>query len=119
MAAYTKNNYASSGFLNNPENLYENKYFDIYPEGSRYYIYKNRILGDATREMGPFYYYAEENGTYYIYHNSWWNDRSNFITAWLARGGYNDNGVIASQFSFTSYTPNANQLIGSRIVLAN
>lgn len=38
----------------------------------------NRILGDATGEMGGFYYY-KDNVHWALYHNSWYADDSEFI----------------------------------------
>lgn len=40
--------------------------------------WNNRILGDATGEMGPFYYYEDMDGIK-KYHNNWYADHSYFV----------------------------------------
>ena len=47
-----------SGFTNETLKEYED-YLDKYSVNSTWYSYSNRKLGDATGEMGPFYYYYD------------------------------------------------------------
>ena len=92
MSAFKDGSLCSSGFTSDPTITYGNKYFDKYLNTSTVTSYNNRILGDATGEMGPFYYY---DGTY---HNNWSADYSYFIDSglpWMYRGGYNDNGELS------------------------
>lgn len=91
MATYT-GNVGSSGFvngsststadnnINNPNYI---KYFDKYNANSTHTSYENRILGDATGEMGPF----AKSGSIYI--NQWYGELSNSLTTgyFLGRGG--------------------------------
>ncbi len=74
-----------------------NKYIDIYPYASNVTTYSNRILGDATGEMGPFHY----DGSY---RNNWYGEYSFFIepsSPWFNRGGGYYNGFDAGTFYFT------------------
>lgn len=96
------------------------KYIDFYNENSTKDGYSNRILGDATGEMGPFYFYADEDN-YERGHNSWYMEYSDFVytnKAWFTRGGRLHNGKVAGQFAFYSETGEAINNIGSRITLA-
>ncbi|MDE5630227.1 MAG: hypothetical protein K2I70_01365 [Bacilli bacterium] len=96
------------------------KYIDFYDETSTISSYNNRILGDATGEMGPFYFYADED-KYERGHNSWYTDYSDFIyetKAWFTRGGRLHNGKVAGQFAFYGESGEAINNIGSRITLA-
>ena len=94
------------------------KYFDVYPSNSAETTWNNRILGDAAGEMGPFYYYKEDNNITY-YHNNWYEDFSHFIllsNPWVIRGGVYPDGVLASQFFFGRST-GAALANSSRLVL--
>ncbi len=96
------------------------KYFDIYSKSSSWRSYNYRILGDATGEMGPFYYYYDIDGNKRN-HNAWFADASYFVEAaypWVHRGGPFSYGVLAGQFYFSRYTGGVYAYIGSRLVLA-
>lgn len=96
------------------------KYFDVYPANSTTTSYANRILGDATGEMGPFYTYAD-NDDITRTHNSWYADNAVFVdetNSIFVRGGGTTNGSLAGQFSFETGTGIYNGLIGFRGVLA-
>ncbi len=90
------------------------QYIDTYPVSGDDKTYTNRILGDATGEMGPF---SSDR-------NSWYADHSAFIDStlpWFARGStYSDGSIpaLVGQFSFNSSTGIANSVIGARLVLA-
>jgi hypothetical protein len=120
MAAYTIKNIGQCGFTTDPVNIYGNKYFDVYPESERHDNFNNRILGDATGEMGSFYWYDDEDGTTRR-HNSWYSDfgYSNINGRWTIRGGRNFYGVVAGQFNFYTNTGEANNENGFRVVLAS
>ena len=121
MASFKDGSLGESGFTSDPTTIYGNKYFDKYLSNSNKNSYSNRILGDATGEMGPFYYYEDKDGDY-RYHSSWFNDLSNFISSnnpFLYRGGYHTYGVLASQLDFSENTGIAFNHVGFRIVLAN
>ncbi len=90
-----------SGFTST-ELITYSKYLDLYQANSETTSYNNRILGDATGEMGPFYFYADKDGSNRR-HNNWYGDYSDFInytSPWILRGCYFYDGVIAGQFNF-------------------
>ncbi len=78
-----------------------NGYIDKYPNVSTETSYNNRILGDATGELGPFYSFYIGVGTN-SHHNSWYGDGNYFVEPnrpWFSRGnGFND-GAEAGQFA--------------------
>ena len=110
MASYKENGYNGgtvfSGFDTDPSVTYGSKYFDVYPSNSTKSSFNNRILGDATGELGPFYYYSENHYFFgEIYNNNWDSAFSNFITSdepLLLRGGSVHDRNIASQLAFAS-----------------
>ena len=78
------------------------KYYDLYTDGTGT-DYSRGILGDATKEFGPF-----NNGT------SSWNANSNFVDStqpWFFRD-------INNIYSFSSYTGGAHYDVGFRISLS-
>ena len=106
---------STSGISDSMLNTYTN-YFDIYEETPDAYNYSKRILGDATGEMGPFYFYKDSD-----IHNSWYADRSDFVTSvssWFLRGGHYNYGALASQYFFGVGNGDANEYGSSRLVLA-
>ncbi len=118
VAGYVPSSSDASGFTLADLNIYS-KYLDLYPDNTTIKSWNNRILGDATGEMGPFYYYVDKDNNK-RYHNNWYNDNSCFLDStnpWLYRGGLYVDGVLASQFYFNDYTGNTNTGIGSRLVL--
>lgn len=119
VAAYMPSSSDTSGF-NSSEFASYSKYFDIYPSDSSDKSFNNRILGDATGEMGPFYYYEEKNGVKY-YHNSWYADNLEFLDSskpWFNRGACHNEGVLAGIFTFSKGTGTKGSYGGSRLVLA-
>ncbi len=118
VAGYVPSSSDASGFTLADLNIYS-KYLDLYPDNTTIKSWNNRILGDATGEMGPFYYYVDKDNNK-RYHNNWYNDNSCFLDStnpWFYRGGLYVDGVLASQFYFNDYTGNTNTGIGSRLVL--
>ena len=118
VAGYITSSSDASGFTSAELNIYS-KYLDLYPDNTIITSWHHGILGDATGEMGPFYYYADKDNNK-RYHNNWYNDNSCFLDStnpWFYRGGLYVDGVLASQFYFNDYTGNTNTGIGSRLVL--
>ena len=96
------------------------KYLDKYSNASNTTSYNNRILGDATGEIGQFYYYNDGDGAT-RYHNSWYADLSYFVDSinpWFHRGGYCGDGVLAGQFDFSRHSSDSSGYVGFRLVLA-
>ena len=96
------------------------KYWDKYTASTLNINYNNRILGDATGEMGPF-------GTEKDLDNknrnksSWYKDYAYFINSsnsWFGHGGNCDLGLAAGTFAFNDYAGGADTRISFRIVLA-
>ncbi|MDD3452669.1 MAG: prepilin-type N-terminal cleavage/methylation domain-containing protein [Bacilli bacterium] len=120
MASYMFGQLGSSGFTAANIATYNSKYFDIYSASSTITGYNYRILGDATGEIGPFYSYADGDGST-RYHNSWYADYSYFVESsypWFNRGGGYYSGVLAGQFNFSRNTGAVYTSVGSRLVLA-
>ena len=116
VAAYIDGYLGLSGFTEDPVTIYGSKYFDIYPSDSNNTSYKNRILGDATGEIGPFYISNEH------VLNNWFNEYANFASSeapWFLRGGAWDNGLLAGQLKIDGFDGGSNQYVGFRIVLSN
>lgn len=122
MAAYMSGQLGGSGFTTTTiANTDYAKYLDVYSASSTIASYNNRILGDATGEIGPFYSYADGDGST-RYHNSWYADPSYFVDSsspWFSRGGGYYYGVLAGQFYFTRVTGAVYSAFGSRLVLAD
>ncbi len=118
VAGYMPSSYDASGFTSAELNTYA-KYLDIYPANSTINSYNNRILGDATGEMGPFYFYADKDGNK-RYHNNWYSDNSYFISSiypWFDRGGFSYGSTLSGQFLFGRVTGGIYVEGGSRLVL--
>ena len=121
MAAYRENTYGNSGFDESSISKYDSKYFDIYPVNSTTISYNNRILGDATGELGPFYAY-KDNDNYNRNHSTWYNDYAQFIESsspWVIRGGYYYIGTLSGIFNFNRSSGVSNGENSFRLVLTN
>ena len=102
-----------SNFFN--DNTYS-KYWDKYTSTN----YNNRILGDATGEVGPFGTEKDPDG---ITRNksSWYKDYANFefsSNPWFQRGGSWSFGTESGSFAFSDIGGEANIDFSYRIVLA-
>ncbi|MBE6161734.1 MAG: hypothetical protein E7158_05915 [Firmicutes bacterium] len=120
MASYRANTFGGSTFDATSIANYNSKYFDVYVENSGWTSHSKRILGDATGEMGPFYYYADGD-TSVRQHNNWYADISYFVyssSPWFGRGGSFSHGVLAGPFLFGHDTGGALGSLGFRLVLA-
>ena len=120
VAGYVRSASDQSGFTFDELNIYS-KYLDLYPTNSTRTSYNNRILGDATGEMGPFYNYADKDNIK-RYHNNWYSDYSFFIDSssiWFNRGGYYADDIIVGPFSFARFTGGIGASVGFRLVLTS
>ncbi len=122
MAAYREGQDASVSELENELTDYP-KYFDKYGATTNWDDYSKRIIGDATGELGPFYYYFDKDGASVKYkraHNAWYNDTSIFVDSklsWFSRGGACSDGASAGQFYFRRDAGGANSALSTRLVL--
>ncbi len=114
VAGYLDGTVGSSGLsLTEIRNTYS-KYIDVYASNSGITTYSNRILGDATGEMGPFY----GSNPYY---NNWYDDYLSFVDSsypWFYRGSSYYYGSVAGQFYFDRGTGDAYSGVSARLVLA-
>ena len=99
----------TSGVTNLYSNFFSNssysKYWDKYTLTAET-NYNNRILGDATGEMGPFGSEKDPDGGTRN-KSSWYKDYAYLVsssTPWFARGGAWVNGIISGAFS-TGFGP--------------
>ena len=99
----------TSGITNLYSNFFSNssysKYWDKYTLIAET-NYNNRILGDATGEMGPFGSEKDPDGGTRN-KSSWYKDYAYLVsssTPWFARGGAWVNGIISGAFS-TGFGP--------------
>ena len=100
--------------------LAKTQYFDKYSANSTSTSYNQRKLGDATGEMGPFYYYYDKDKNSRS-HNAWYADYSNFVDStypWFIRGGAAYYGIMGGQFLFTRDNGSLYEHFSSRLVLA-
>ena len=115
------------GSSSNITNLYPNfftdstylKYWDKYTSTVNT-NYNNRILGDATGEMGPFGTEKDSNNNTRS-KSSWYKDYAyfaNFSNPWFGHGGDWNLGSAAGVFAFNDYAGGADTRISYRIVLA-
>ncbi len=95
------------------------KYYDVYSntivDGSKY---QTGLLGDATREVGPFVKVTDPD-KYLRIRNSWYSAYSYFVNPihpWFERGGDYQSGITSGIFSFGEHT-GENVYISFRLVL--
>ncbi len=120
LAAFKDGNLRHSGFTSDPAITYGNKYVDKYSSISNKTSYYHRILGDATGELGPFYFYADRDDQLRN-HNNWWTGTAYFVDSdnpWVLRGGSHISGGNAGQLNFDSITGLGFSHISFRLVLA-
>ena len=95
------------------------KYWDKYTS-TTYTNYNNRILGDATGEMGPFGSEKDPDNNTRI-KSSWYKNFVYFANSskpWFERGGDWNDGTAAGVFSFNRDSGGASAYISYRVVLA-
>ena len=118
-AATTDNSEITILYSNFFGNTAYTKYWDRYTSTSQT-NFNNRILGDATGEMGPFFSEIDPNGKTNN-KSSWYNDLASFTPShrpWFSRGGVWSIGINAGIFNY--YHSNGGSDAGSysfRIVL--
>ncbi len=98
-----------------------NKYYDLYDYSTSNQQYQRGHLGDATKELGPFYQVQYNNSEIIRYSSSWFADQSYFIAAYapsIVRGGDATNGSGAGISTFGVYYYEDGQDKAFRIVLA-
>ena len=94
------------------------KYWDKYTSTANT-NFNNKILGDATGEMGPFGRTDDPDGTPRN-KSSWYKDYANFVhssSPWLTRGGNCSDGTASGTFAFYSSIAGAYPGVSYRIVL--
>jgi len=103
-------------FTNSKWEKYYDKYSNIEVDASKY---QTGLLGDATREMGPFGTVKDPDGGT-RYRTSWYGDLANFVypvNPWFARGGSWLYGVESGAFSFHHGSGGVRAHISFRVVL--
>ncbi len=99
------------------------KYYDLYDYKTKETEYQRGILGDATKELGPFYSisYQKTNGTGPVRYVSSYNaDGANFVHSnnpWFSRGAASSDGTDAGVGAFSSVHGNAGDNISFRVIL--
>ena len=105
---------ANNQLPNEFENI-EAKYYDSYRYSINSASYHNRILGDATGEMGPFNSVLETTDPRYF--SSWYNDMGLFAYAnapYFMRGAARRDGNLTGIFAFLNV---GNVGYGFRLIL--
>ncbi len=118
---------ATVGGTSTITNLYPNffndstysKYWDRYTSTVNT-NYNNKILGDATGEMGPFGSEKDSDGSTRN-KSSWYKDLAHFTISsdpWFLRGGDWRHGTASGDLAFHYSNGSSNNYISYRIVLA-
>jgi prepilin-type N-terminal cleavage/methylation domain-containing protein len=116
VAGFIEGMLGSSEFTEDPVNIYGSKYFDVYSSDASANRFDTRILGDATGELGPFYYYNNK------YINNWWYDHSYYVESgypWFIRSGGYLSSIYGGQFYFSRHTGRNLASASFRMVLTN
>ncbi len=103
-------------FTNSKWEKYYDKYSNAEVDASKY---QTGLLGDATREMGPFGDIKDPDGNS-RYRTSWYGDLAYFIhpvDPWFERGGRWLNGVESGAFAFYYNSGGVSTGISFRVVL--
>ena len=97
----------------------DERYFDKYDYNTSSTTYSRGLLGDATKEMGPFQsmkYLAQSRNV-----GSWYNDEAWLVISgypWVRRGGHYPHGAGAGLFHFYYLNGHASSDGSFRLVLA-
>ncbi len=97
----------------------DERYYDKYDYSISSTTYNRGMLGDATKEMGPFQ--TMKYGTQTRQVGSWYNDESWFVDSvdpWFSRSGHCSYGTGAGVFDFNYTSGNAYDIVSFRLVLA-
>ncbi len=103
-------------FTNSRWEKYYDQYSNAEVDASKY---QTGLLGDATREMGPFGDIKDPDGKA-RYRTSWYGDLTDFVHPvhpWFVRGGDWRYGVGSGAFTFSSYSGGVPTLFSFRVVL--
>ncbi len=104
-------------FTNRKWEKYYDKYSNAEVDASKY---QTGLLGDATREMGPFGTVKDPDGSS-RYRTSWYGDVASFVNPvypWFERGGDWTYGVESGAFVFSYHSGGVYAYISFRVVLA-
>ncbi len=105
--------------LTNGKDFPESKYYDVYSYSLNDKAYSQRILGDATGEMGPFSTATYGSQTRQI--SSWYDDEAWFVSSnfpWFGRSGAFTGGIGNGLFAFDNGYGQEKPWGGFRVVLA-
>ena len=114
-----------SGITNIYSDFFESseweRYYDKYSNSAKNSSdYQSGILGDATREMGPFQD-VKNPDELSNHRSSWYSDLAHFVhpnRSWFSRGGYWAEGIESGAFSFGYNTGKMFVHLSFRVVLA-
>jgi hypothetical protein len=113
-------NNSSILYLENGKDFFsDKKYYDEYRYQENNKVFNQRILGDATGGMGPFFTKLYDANTAYLH--SWYHEKGIFLNMqnpWFVRGGVRHVGIEAGIFNFSSDVANSNNYVSFRIVLS-
>ncbi len=96
----------------------DERYYDIYEYGVSNATYTRGMLGDATKEMGPFE--SKNYATEYRNVSSWYEQEGWFVYSldpWMLRGGETRAGIGCGVFAFTGGQGRPVEHISFRIIL--
>ena len=97
----------------------DERYYDKYDYSTSSTTYNRGILGDATKELGPFQ--RMQYGTKTNPVGSWYNNEAWLVNSgnpWVGRGGGYYDGIGAGIFNFKDEFGHAYSNAGFRLVLA-
>ncbi len=101
-----------SGIKTNGYEWPDSKYYDLYQYSSSLYDYQRGIVGDATKELGPFYSITYDYGQKHLRNISSWNGEDAELAyinePWVVRGGYKGDGSATGVFAFASASGDVN-----------
>ncbi len=103
-------------FTNSRWEKYYDQYSNAEVDASKY---QTGLLGDATREMGPFGTVKDPDGSS-RYRTSWYGDLAHFVypvNPWFGRGGVWIYGVASGVFAFGSSSGRVSTIFSFRVVL--
>ena len=109
-------NIYSDFFTNSTWEKYYDKYSNSEVNDAKY---QSGLIGDATREMGPFGAIKYQNSSN-RHRSSWYGDFAHYPypgKSWFARGGDWGLGVESGIFAFYNVTGEANKALSFRVVL--
>ncbi len=113
----------NSGLTNHYGDFFTNsrweKYYDKYSNAEGASKYQTGLLGDATKELGPFGT-AKNPDEVARYRTSWYSDLAQFVNPngpWFVRGGYWQHGVESGIFTFDYAGGRVSTILSFRVTL--